>query len=406
MVANSDYVGDGYGMPTSGMIEALTLVARTEAILLDPVYSGKGMAGFIDLIRKGQFKKGRKYRVRAYWWYRRPIRLQGPASGIGLSNLWPSDAERKETVFIRRQTMSNTLAATATALALTAAFACAPASAEGHLDRIKSSAEITLGHRESSIPFSYLDDKQQPLGYSLDICYGVVDALKEKLGLPDIKIKYVAVTASTRIPLIANGTLDLNCGSSTNTVERQVQVAFAPTTFITATRFLAKKSSNLNTLADFKGKTIVSTAGTSNIRWVTGANQKQNLGMNIIPAKDHAEAFLTVENDRASAFFMDDILLAGLVATSRNPGEWMISKDAYTIEPYAIMEPKGDPEFKKVVDDAIVGMMKDGTIDKLYKKWFESPIPPKNVNLNWPMSEELKHALANPSDTADPDHYK
>lgn len=294
----------------------------------------------------------------------------------------------------------------AAAFALTATMLAAPAYADGRLEKIKSTGEIALGHRDTSIPFSYLDDKQNAIGYSLDICYGVVEALKEKLEMDKIDIKYVPVTSSTRIPLVANGTVDLNCGSSTNTVERQVQVAFAPTTFVTATRFLAKKSSNLSTLDDFKGKTIVSTAGTSNIRWATGANDSQNLNMNIIPTKDHAEAFLTVENGRALAFFMDDILLAGLVATSRNPDEWMISEEAYTIEPYAIMQPKNDPEFKKVVDDAIIAMMENGKIEELYKKWFESPIPPKNVNLNLPMSESLKRALADPSDSADPERYK
>lgn len=302
--------------------------------------------------------------------------------------------------------MRKTILSCAVTLALTATMAASPAYADGRLEKIKSTGEIALGHRDTSIPFSYLDDKQQPIGYSIDICYGIVEALKNELDMDNINIKFVPVTSSTRIPLVANGTVDLNCGSSTNTIERQVQVAFAPTTFVTATRFAAKKSSGLEKLEDFKGKTIVSTAGTSNIRWATSANESQNLGMNIIPTKDHAEAFLTVDNGRALAFFMDDILLAGLVATSRNPDEWMISKDAYTIEPYAIMQPKNDPEFKKVVDEAIIAMMKDGTIEELYKKWFESPIPPTNVNLNWPMSEQLKRALADPSDSADPERYK
>ena len=287
-----------------------------------------------------------------------------------------------------------------------AVAATAPTYAEGRLEKIKSSGEIALGHRDSSIPFSYLDDKQQPIGYSMDICHEVVKAVQAKLGMKKLNIKLVPVTSSTRIPLLANGTVDLNCGSSTNTKERQAQVTFAPTTFVTATRFVAKKSSSINNLDDLKGKTIVSTAGTSNIRWVTGANDQQKLGMNIIPAKDHAEALLTVESGRAAAFFMDDILLAGLVATSRNPGDWMISKEAYTVEPYAIMEPKNDPEFKKVVDDTIIGMMKSGELDKLYKKWFESPVPPKNVNLNWPMSDQLKKVVATPTDSPDPNDYK
>lgn len=302
--------------------------------------------------------------------------------------------------------MRKTILSCAATMALTASLAASPAHADGRLEKIKSTGEIALGHRDTSIPFSYLDDKQQPVGYSIDICYGIVEALKQELDMDNINVRFVPVTSSTRIPLVANGTVDLNCGSSTNTVERQVQVSFAPTTFVTATRFAAKKSSQLENLDDFKGKTIVSTAGTSNIRWATSANEAQNLGMNIIPTKDHAEAFLTVENGRALAFFMDDILLAGLVATSRNPDEWMISTEAYTIEPYAIMQPKNDPEFKKVVDEAIIAMMKDGTIEKLYQKWFESPIPPTNVNLNWPMSEQLKRALADPSDSADPERYK
>lgn len=291
-------------------------------------------------------------------------------------------------------------------IAALAVAVAAPAFAQGRLDKIKSTGEIALGHRDSSIPFSYLDDKQKPIGYSMDICGHIVDAVKAKLGLSTLNVKLVPVTSSTRIPLLANGTVDLNCGSSTNTKERQAQVTFAPTTFVTATRFVAKKSSNINSLADLKGKTVVSTAGTSNIRWATAANEEQKLGMNIIPAKDHAEALLTVSSGRAAAFFMDDILLAGLVATSRDPGEWMISKDAYTVEPYAIMEPKNDPEFKKLVDDTIIGLMKDGTLNKLYTKWFESPIPPKNVNLNWPVSEQLKKVIANPTDSPDPADYK
>src|SRR5690606_8747229 len=285
---------------------------------------------------------------------------------------------------------------TVLAASIMAALVAAPSFADGRLEKIKASGEIALGHRDASIPFSYLDDKQQPIGYSMDICHEIVKAVEKKLGVEKLKVKLVPVTSSTRIPLLANGTVDLNCGSSTNTKERQAQVSFAPTTFVTATRYASKKADNFEKLEDLKGKTVVSTAGTSNIRWATGANQQQNLGLNIIPAKDHAEAMLTVERGRATAFFMDDILLAGLVATSRNPAEWVISKDAYTVEPYAIMEPKDDPEFKKLVDDTIIGLMKDGSLEKLYTKWFESPIPPKNVNLNWPVSEQLKKAMANP----------
>jgi len=292
------------------------------------------------------------------------------------------------------------------AIASVTALTSLGAHAEGRLDRIKSSGTISLGYREASLPFSYLDDAQKPIGYSMDICHGIVEAVKKNLGMSKIDVKLVAVTSSTRIPLIANGTVDLTCGSATNNLERQKQVSFAPTTFVTANRFVAKKSSNVNKLADLKGKTVISTAGTSNIKWTTGANADQNLGMNIIPAKDHAEAFLTVESGRATAFFMDDVLLAGLVATSRNPGEWMISEEAYSVEPYAIIEPKDDPAFKKVVDDAVTTMMKDGTLQKLYTKWFQSPIPPKGINMNLPMSETLKKVIEKPTDSGDPAHYQ
>ncbi|HEU0230517.1 MAG TPA: amino acid ABC transporter substrate-binding protein [Burkholderiaceae bacterium] len=293
------------------------------------------------------------------------------------------------------------LATAVTAVGMTAAQA-----ADSRIDKIKSTGEITLGYRESSIPFSYLDDNQKPIGYSMDICYGVVDALKKDLKMPNIKVKLVSVTSSTRIPLVANGTIDLSCGSATNNAQRQVQVSFAPTTFVTATRFTALKKSHVNDLKDFKGKTVVSTSGTTNLKWLTQTNADEHLGMRIIPAKDHSEAFLTVASGRASAFFMDDILLAGLVANSRNPGEWMISKHAYTIEPYGIIEPKGDPQFKTAVDDAVKAMMKDGKLDQLYAKWFTKPIPPKNINLNWPMTPELKKAFAHPTDSPDPAVYK
>lgn len=278
--------------------------------------------------------------------------------------------------------------------------------AEGRLDQIKTRGEVALGFRDSSIPFSYLDDKQQPIGYSMDICRGVVDALKKQLGLPQLKTKLVPVTSSTRIPLVANGTVDLACGSATNNEARQKQVSFAPTMFVTATRFAALKKSNVKDLDDFKGKTVVSTAGTSNIRWLTQVNAEKNLGMRIIPAKDHAEAFLMVGSGRAVAFFMDDVLLAGLAASSRNPDEWMISANAYTLEPYGIIEPRNDPQFKEAVDNAVKAMMKDGTVDKFYSKWFMQAIPPKNINLNLPMSEELKRVFANPTDSPDPAAYK
>jgi glutamate/aspartate transport system substrate-binding protein len=280
------------------------------------------------------------------------------------------------------------------------------ASAADTLKKIKDSGSITLGHRDSSIPFSYYDDKQKVVGYAMDICYKIVDAVKAHLKVPKIDVKLNPVTSATRIPLMANGTIDLECGSTTNNLERQKQVGFTITHFVTANRYVAKKSSNIKSLKDLKGKTVVSTSGTTNIKWATEANQKQKLGMNIIAAKDHAEAFLTVDTGRAVAFFMDDILLYSLVATSRNPKDWVIGSEAYTVEPYGIMVPKDDAAFKKVVDGAVRAIYKSGEINKIYDKWFQKPIPPKGVNLKVPMSAQFKKVVANPTDSGDQKDYK
>jgi len=276
----------------------------------------------------------------------------------------------------------------------------------GTLKKIKDSGTITIGHRDTSIPFSYYDDKQQVVGYAVDICMGIVDAVKANLKMPKIDVKHNPVTSATRIPLMANGTIDLECGSTTNNLERQKQVAFTITHFVTANRYVAKKSSNIKTLNDLKGKTVVSTSGTTNIKWATEENTKRKLGMNIIAAKDHAEAFLTVDTGRAVAFFMDDILLYSLVATSRNPGDWVIGSEAYTVEPYGIMLRRDDPDFKKVVDGAVRNLYKSGRINAIYEKWFLKPIPPKGVNLNVPMSAPFKKVVANPTDSGDPKDYQ
>ena len=283
---------------------------------------------------------------------------------------------------------------------------CGTASAQGTLKKIKDTGTITLGHRDSSIPFSYYDDKQQVVGYAMDICYKVVDAIKAELKMPKIDIKLNPVTSATRIPLMANGTIDLECGSTTNNLERQKQVWFATTHFVTANRFVSKKASNLKTVNDFKGKTVVSTSGTTNIKNANEINVEKKLGMNIIAAKDHAESFLTVETGRAVAFFMDDILLYSLVANSKNPSEWVISADALTVEPYGIMMRKDDVAFKKVVNGAINNLYKSGEINKIYEKWFLKPTPPRGINLNVPMGAPFKKVVANPTDSGDPKDYQ
>lgn len=295
-------------------------------------------------------------------------------------------------------------------LALVATFAVSQAGAQeltGTLKNIKDTGAITLGFRDSSIPFSYLDDNQKPVGFAMDICYKIVDAVKKELKLDKLEVKLNPVTSATRIPLMANGTIDLECGSTTNNAERQKQVAFTNTHFLTASRYVFKKSSGLKSIDDLKGKTVVSTAGTTNIKQLTEANVEKKLGANIIPAKDHAEAFLMVETDRAVAFVMDDILLASLVAGSKSPSDYVISKDAFSKpEPYGIMLRKDDAPFKKVVDAATAALYTSGEGQKLYDKWFMSKIPPKGLNLNTPISNELKHEFAKPSDSPNPDDYK
>ena len=295
-------------------------------------------------------------------------------------------------------------------LALVATFAVSQAGAQeltGTLKNIKDTGAITLGFRDSSIPFSYLDDNQKPVGFAMDICYKIVDAVKKELKLDKLEVKLNPVTSATRIPLMANGTIDLECGSTTNNAEREKQVWFTNTHFLTASRYVFKKSSNLKSIDDLKGKTVVSTAGTTNIKQLTEANVARKLNATIVPAKDHAEAFLMVQTDRAVAFVMDDILLASLVAGSKDPSDYVISKDAFsTPEPYGIMLRKDDVPFKKVVDAATAALYKSGEGQKLYDKWFMSKIPPKGLNLNTPISPELKAEFAKPSDSPDPASYK
>ena len=293
-------------------------------------------------------------------------------------------------------------------LALAAAICAGQANAEeltGTLKNIKETGAITLGFRDSSIPFSYLDDSQKPIGFAMDICYKIVDAVKKELKLDKLEVRLNPVTSSTRIPLLANGTIDLECGSTTNNLEREKQVAFTITHFVTANRFVSKKSANLKTVDDLKGKTIVSTSGTTNIKQITEIGAQKHLDLNIIAAKDHAEAFLMVETDRAAAFVMDDILLYSLVATSKTPGDYVISADALSVEPYGIMLRRDDAPFKTVVDAAMTSTYKSGAINAIYDKWFLKPIPPKGVNLNLPMSAPFKKVIASPTDTGDPAWY-
>ena len=285
-------------------------------------------------------------------------------------------------------------------------FSAAATAQEGTLQKIKSSGAITIGHRDASIPFSYYDDKQQPVGYAMDLCHRIAEAVKAELKMPKLDVKYQLVTSANRIPLMANGTIDLECGSTTNNIARQKEVSFTITHFVTANRWVYKKSAKLDTLESLKGKTIVSTAGTTNIKGMTEINAAKNLGMNIISANGHPEAFQMVETGRAVAFAMDDILLASLAASSRNPSEFAISSEKTSVEPYGIMLRKDDAAYKKVVDAAMVNTYKSGAINAIYSKWFEKPVPPKGINLNLPMTDAFKKVVAKPTDSGDPKDYE
>ena len=277
----------------------------------------------------------------------------------------------------------------------------APAAAQeltGTLKKIKDTNTIVVGHRESSIPFSYYDDKQQVVGYAMDLCGKVVDAVKNQLNLPNLQVKLNPVTSQTRIPLMTNGTIDMECGSTTNSIERQKQVAFGVAYYVTEIRMVTKANSGIKSLADLNGKAVVTTTGTTSDRLIREHEKGQHIDVKNIYGKDHAESFLMVETDRAAAFVMDDILLAGLVANAKNPKDYVIVGETLRVEPYGVMMRKDDAAFKKLVDDTLTGLMKSGEAEKLYNKWFLSPIPPKGVNLNLPMSPKLREAFQNPTD--------
>ena len=253
----------------------------------------------------------------------------------------------------------------------------------GTLKKIKDTGAITIGHRESSIPFSYLDDKQEPIGYAMDLCRKVVEAVKTELKMPNLKVNLQPVSSSNRIPLLQNGTIDMECGSTTNSVDRQKQVAFGPTYFVINVTAAVKKNSGIKSLVDLNGKTISTTSGTTSVPLLKQYDKTKNVEIKEIYGKDHAESFLLLSQDRTSAFVMDDILLAGQIASSSNPGDYMIIQESLR---------------QALVDKTVGGVMKSGEIDKIYTKWFTSPIPPKGINLNFPATPAIKEAFKNPND--------
>lgn len=268
----------------------------------------------------------------------------------------------------------------------------------GTLKKVKDTGTITLGVRESSIPFNYSLGGVHYVGYSYDIMMRAVDAIKDELKMPNLQIKEIPVTPQNRITLLQNGTIDIECSSTTNNGEREKQVAFSDTIFIIGTRLLTKKNSGIKDFSDLKGKNVVTTAGTTSERLLRKMNDEKHLGMNIISAKEHGQSFLTLESGRAVAFMMDDALLAGERAKARNSSEWVVVGTPQSREAYGCMMRRDDAPFKKVVDATIVKLMKSGEINSLYHKWFQEPVPPKGLNLNFPLSEDMQKLFKSPND--------
>ena len=281
-----------------------------------------------------------------------------------------------------------------------AAPTAAPTEAPAAIDtikKIKDTGKVIVGHRESSIPHSYLVDGK-PVGYSMDVCAAIVDELKKELNLPNLTVEYKSVTSATRIPEIQAGNIDMECGTTTNSKKRQEQVAFSINHYATEVRMVVKKGSNIKGIADLDGKAVVTTTGTTSDKYIKQGEQSAKVNVTNIFGKDHADSFAQVESGAAAAFFMDDNILAGLIATSKNPNDFEIVGPVLSTEPYGIMLNKGDAAMKKIADTAVLEMIKSGAMEKAYVKWFQSPIPPKGVNMNWKMNDTMKKILSAPSD--------
>jgi glutamate/aspartate transport system substrate-binding protein len=266
------------------------------------------------------------------------------------------------------------------------------------LKKVADNNKITVSYRESSVPFSYLVGATKAVGFSVELSEAIVEDVRKKLNKPTLEVARIAVTSQNRIPLLVNGTYDLECGSTTNNSARGKDVAFSINMFYTGTRLLTKKSSNIKNYADLAKKTVASTTGTTNAQVIRKYNADQSLDMQLILGKDHDDSLLLVEGDRAVAFAMDDILLFGLIANSKNAASLEVVGDSLQVEPYACMLRKDDPEFKALVDGTISRMMKSGEFAKLYSKWFETAVPPRGTNLSLPMSPQLKDNLKSLSD--------
>jgi len=294
------------------------------------------------------------------------------------------------------------------ALAVLLSGAAATAAPEGPtLTRIRETGVIVMGYRPASLPFAYLDAQLKPVGYSVELCERVIEALRTRLQLPELEVQRVAVGSATRLPLIANGTLDLECGITTNTAERARSQAFSVTIFVAETRLMTRSSEPAQSLADLRGKPVASTIGTTSIQHLHKVNEQQGLGIRILGGLDDPEAFQLLRSGRAVAFLMDDVLQRSLLAQAGSDrAGYVISDRALTVEPYAIGMNRDDPAFKALVDEVLVGLYRSGEIQAIYRRWFESPLPSSGINLRLPMSPAFKRVVAKPTDTPDPAHYR
>ena len=291
------------------------------------------------------------------------------------------------------------ISANIASLVLLTGFASVTAAqAETTLEKIAASNKITVSYREASVPFSYLIGSKKAIGFSVDLSEAIIDDVRKVLKKPNLEVGLMPVTSQNRIPLLVNGTYDLECGSTTNNTARSKDVAFSINIFYTGTRLLVKKSSGIRDYADLAKKTVASTTGTTNAQVIRKYNADNNLDMQLVLGKDHDNSLLLVESDRAEAFAMDDILLFGLLANSKDPAALQVVGESLQVEPYACMLRKDDPAFKKLVDGTITRLIKSGEFTKMYIKWFESPLAPKGINLDLPMSEQLKVNLKELSD--------
>jgi glutamate/aspartate transport system substrate-binding protein len=285
------------------------------------------------------------------------------------------------------------------------AVAWAQAPESPTLRKIREAGLISIGYRESSIPFSYLDSHQRPVGYSMDICDHVVDAVKARLRQPDIERRLVPVNSATRLAMVANGSIDMECGVTTHTVERERQVAFSVTTFVAASRLASRRDAPVPRVAALRGRSVTSTVGTTSLRHLQKL-YTAGLATNIVAARDDPDAFRLLENRRVDAYAMDDVLLHGSIASSGHAEDFVVSEDALSVEPYAIVLPRDDQAFKRLVDEAIVALFRSGEIHRLHRAWFESPIPPSGINLRLPMHPAMQRAIAQPTDSPDPERYR